>query len=126
MKARFSSGGVCLRVCVASAWIVGSGNGIVDAADYFRLARQAMLKARSQILMIGWDFDTRIALTARRDLDVQLQPRIASRLHQRDVGGNHVCEPHLHGLMVRLPAEREQPPGQCRGRGGSGTRRGAP
>jgi phosphatidylserine/phosphatidylglycerophosphate/cardiolipin synthase-like enzyme len=35
---------------------------IVDAADYFRLARQAMLKARSQILLIGWDFDTRIAL----------------------------------------------------------------
>ena len=35
---------------------------IVDAADYFSLARQAMLKARSQILMIGWDFDTRIFL----------------------------------------------------------------
>ena len=35
---------------------------IVDAADYFRLARRAMLKARSQILLIGWDFDTRIGL----------------------------------------------------------------
>ena len=35
---------------------------VVDAADYFRLARQAMLKARSQILLIGWDFDTRIDL----------------------------------------------------------------
>jgi len=35
---------------------------VVDAADYFRLARQAMLKARSQILLIGWDFDTRIFL----------------------------------------------------------------
>ena len=35
---------------------------IVDAADYFRLARQAMLKARAQILLIGWDFDTRIDL----------------------------------------------------------------
>lgn len=35
---------------------------VVDAADYFRLARQAMLKARSQILLIGWDFDTRINL----------------------------------------------------------------
>jgi phosphatidylserine/phosphatidylglycerophosphate/cardiolipin synthase-like enzyme len=35
---------------------------IVDAADYFRLARQAMLKARSQIMLIGWDFDTRIGL----------------------------------------------------------------
>ena len=35
---------------------------IVDAANYFRLARQAMLAARQQILLIGWDFDTRIAL----------------------------------------------------------------
>ncbi len=35
---------------------------VVDAADYFRLARQAMLRARAQILLIGWDFDTRILL----------------------------------------------------------------
>ena len=35
---------------------------IVDAADYFRLAREAMLRARHQILLIGWDFDTRIRL----------------------------------------------------------------
>jgi len=35
---------------------------IVDAADYYRLAKRAMLKARSQIIMIGWDFDTRIFL----------------------------------------------------------------
>ena len=35
---------------------------IVDAADYFRLARKAMLRAERQILLIGWDFDTRICL----------------------------------------------------------------
>ena len=35
---------------------------VVDAADYFRLAREAMLGARSQILLIGWDLDTRIEL----------------------------------------------------------------
>ena len=35
---------------------------VVDAAGYFKLARQAMMKARSQILLIGWDFDTRICL----------------------------------------------------------------
>ena len=35
---------------------------IVDAADYFRLARSAMLEARSQIMLIGWDFDTRVVL----------------------------------------------------------------
>ncbi|WP_020107015.1 phospholipase D-like domain-containing protein [Nocardia sp. 348MFTsu5.1] len=33
---------------------------IVDAADYFRHAKAAMLQARSRIILIGWDFDTRI------------------------------------------------------------------
>src|SRR5512134_2670071 len=33
---------------------------IVDAADYFRLAKAAMLKAQHSIMLIGWDFDTRI------------------------------------------------------------------
>jgi phosphatidylserine/phosphatidylglycerophosphate/cardiolipin synthase-like enzyme len=35
---------------------------VIDAADYFRLARTAMLRAKSQILLIGWDFDTRVCL----------------------------------------------------------------
>jgi phosphatidylserine/phosphatidylglycerophosphate/cardiolipin synthase-like enzyme len=33
---------------------------IIDAADYFRLAKAAMLKAKHRIMLIGWDFDTRI------------------------------------------------------------------
>ena len=35
---------------------------IVDAEDYFRFARAAMLKARTRIMLIGWDFDARIQL----------------------------------------------------------------
>jgi phospholipase D1/2 len=35
---------------------------IVDGCDYFRLVRQAMLKAEKQIMLIGWDLDTRIPL----------------------------------------------------------------
>ncbi|MEJ7926420.1 phospholipase D-like domain-containing protein [Sphingobium sp. AN641] len=35
---------------------------IVDAEDYFRYARSAMLKAQRRIMLIGWDFDARIAL----------------------------------------------------------------
>ncbi len=34
---------------------------IVDAAEYFRLVKAAMLKAQHSIMLIGWDFDTRIA-----------------------------------------------------------------
>lgn len=33
---------------------------IVDADDYFRAAREVMLKARQQIMLVGWDFDARI------------------------------------------------------------------
>ena len=39
---------------------------VVDAADYFELMQQAMLKARRRILLIGWDFDTRIHLAQGR------------------------------------------------------------
>jgi phosphatidylserine/phosphatidylglycerophosphate/cardiolipin synthase-like enzyme len=35
---------------------------IIDADDYFRIAREAMLGAKHQILLIGWDFDARITL----------------------------------------------------------------
>ena len=35
---------------------------IVDACDYFHHARAAMMAAEEQILLIGWDFDTRISL----------------------------------------------------------------
>lgn len=42
---------------------------IVDAADYFRVARQAMIAAKHQILLIGWDFDARIRLVHESDDD---------------------------------------------------------
>ncbi|PCD04456.1 phospholipase [Sphingomonas spermidinifaciens] len=35
---------------------------IVDAADYYVHARRAMMLARERIMLIGWDFDTRILL----------------------------------------------------------------
>ena len=35
---------------------------VVDADNYFRAARQAMLNAKHQILLVGWDFDARIRL----------------------------------------------------------------
>ncbi|WP_292684912.1 phospholipase D-like domain-containing protein [Novosphingobium sp.] len=35
---------------------------VIDAAAYFALMQEAMLKARQRIHMIGWDFDTRVRL----------------------------------------------------------------
>ena len=39
---------------------------IVDAKAYFEVGRQAMLKARKRIMLIGWDFDARIELSDER------------------------------------------------------------
>ncbi|HET9426877.1 MAG TPA: phospholipase D-like domain-containing protein [Allosphingosinicella sp.] len=57
---------------------------VVDAADYFRLARDAMLNAKSQILLIGWDLDTRIKMIGEKqdesgeaDVPVHLGPFLA-------------------------------------------------
>lgn len=36
---------------------------VIDAADYFVAVREAMLKARHRIMLIGWDFDTRITIS---------------------------------------------------------------
>ena len=47
----------CWRIEPASRVAV-----IIDAADYFRHARAAMMKARRRIMMVGWDFDARITL----------------------------------------------------------------
>ncbi|WP_347919250.1 phospholipase D-like domain-containing protein [Paracoccus marcusii] len=44
---------------------------IIDAADYFATVRDAIQKARHSVLLIGWDFDTRIALD-RPDDDAQV------------------------------------------------------
>lgn len=38
---------------------------IVDADAYFRAAREAMLRAERQILLVGWDFDARVRLVDR-------------------------------------------------------------
>lgn len=52
----------CWRVDTAEQMAV-----IIDAEAYFRAVRDAMLKARHQILLIGWDFDARIRLPKAED-----------------------------------------------------------
>ena len=53
----FDPGRNCWQVARADRAAV-----IIDACDYFIHLRNAMLAARQRILMIGWDFDTRISL----------------------------------------------------------------
>jgi phosphatidylserine/phosphatidylglycerophosphate/cardiolipin synthase-like enzyme len=49
----------------ASAWRFAHATRahvVIDAAAYFTWMQEAMLRARQQILLIGWDFDTRVRL----------------------------------------------------------------
>ncbi len=53
----FAPGDNCWRVERATR-----GSVIVDAEDYFRVARTAMRAAKHRIMLVGWDFDARISL----------------------------------------------------------------
>ncbi|MCO5730933.1 phospholipase D-like domain-containing protein [Rhizobium sp. SSA_523] len=58
MTSILAEGETCWRMAEADRFSV-----IVDAGGFFRQARRAMLKAKRSIILIGWDFDTRIRLS---------------------------------------------------------------
>ncbi len=54
-----------------TCWRLGRADRVacvIDAADYFAAAKQALLQARRRVILIGWDFDTRIRLDPRGTL----------------------------------------------------------
>src|SRR3546814_15833198 len=61
-NALFEPGRNCSTVALTQRHAV-----VIDAADYFRAARDAMLRAEEQILLICWDFDPRIKLDPDAD-----------------------------------------------------------
>ena len=72
---------------------------IIDGADYFDLIQQAMLKARQRILLIGWDFDTRIHLKrGRRWWEKGWRSQFPSRLGSFIVWLNN----HRPDLEIRI------------------------
>jgi len=60
MQELLRPGDTCWRIETADRFAV-----IIDAADYFRVVKQAMRNAKHCILLIGWDFDSRIKLDPR-------------------------------------------------------------
>lgn len=73
---------------------------IIDAADYFATVRDALVQARHQVLLIAWDFDTRIKLVpdAPRDgIPRRLGPFLAWLVRRRP-------DLHIHVLKWRLSA----------------------
>ena len=72
---------------------------IVDAADYFALMQQAMLKARHRIMLVGWDFDTRIHLALGR----RWFSRVLRREYPRRLGSFLMwLARHRKGLEIRV------------------------
>ena len=66
---------------------------IIDAAEYFRYAKEAMLQAQSRIMLIGWDFDTRI----------KFEPEGATLDGPNDLGAFLKWLPkHRPGLEIKL------------------------
>jgi phosphatidylserine/phosphatidylglycerophosphate/cardiolipin synthase-like enzyme len=57
---------------------------VIDAADYYHLIRRAMSAARSCILVIGWDFDTRVDLEPEDGPEGQTLGRFFLDLARRD------------------------------------------
>ena len=55
----------------ASVWVsarASRAHTVIDAGPYYELIREAMLGARQRILLIGWDFDTRVSIGGGRRL----------------------------------------------------------
>jgi phosphatidylserine/phosphatidylglycerophosphate/cardiolipin synthase-like enzyme len=72
---------------------------IVDAEDYFAVMQQAMLKARRRIMLVGWDFDTRIHLAIGR----RWFSRPFRRLYPRRLGSFLMwLARHQPGLEIRI------------------------
>ena len=52
-----------------SVWryaMAGRAHVVIDAADYFELMQEAMLGAHQRIMLVGWDFDTRVRMSGGR------------------------------------------------------------
>jgi phosphatidylserine/phosphatidylglycerophosphate/cardiolipin synthase-like enzyme len=72
---------------------------VVDAEDYFALMQRAMLKAKRRIMLVGWDFDTRIHLAVGR----RWFSRMFRRKHPRRLGSFLVwLARHNKGLEIRI------------------------
>ncbi|MEA3034092.1 MAG: hypothetical protein QOH86_2108 [Sphingomonadales bacterium] len=97
-----------------NCWPIARANRaalIVDGCDYFRLVRQAMLKARTQILLVGWKLDKRIALDepgGKGDPPVQLGPYLSWLVKNRPEAPAASRERGVMGEGTAPPASRSR------------------
>lgn len=98
MTSALNLGQTCWRIAHADHFAL-----IVDAADYFATLRRAMIQAQESILLIGWDFDTRVSLTTEEDSDwpATLGPFIDALVDRRPGLDIHVLKWDL-GILGTL------------------------
>lgn len=83
-----SAGSTCWRLARAERVRV-----IIDAVDYFKTLRTALLAARHSVLIVGWDFDTRIQLDP--DDDDSVRPNQVGALLNQLVDTKPEVEVHV-------------------------------
>lgn len=101
-----------------TCWRIGTATRaalLIDGEEYFSVLRQALLHAREQILIAGWDFDSRIVLPPahgelRDDAPLQLGDFLGYLVRTRPGLQIHVARWDYHWLYRadREPDTREQ------------------
>ena len=101
-----------------TCWRVGTASRatlLVDGEEYFSVLRRALLQAREQILIAGWDFDSRILLPPtpgelQPDAPLQLGELLGYLVRTRPELQIHVARWDYHWLYSadREPDTREQ------------------
>ena len=68
---------------------------LIDAANYFGALREALLKARSSVFVIGWDLDSRTRLVGENGIATDGYPEQFIELLTALVKERHRLKVHL-------------------------------
>ena len=93
-----SEGETCWRSAIATRATL-----LIDGDEYFRALRSALLQARHQVLIAGWDFDTRTSLpgeAANDDAPTELGELLGYLIRRRPDLQVHVLRWDYHWLYA--------------------------
>ncbi|MEZ5720792.1 MAG: hypothetical protein R3D59_03350 [Paracoccaceae bacterium] len=103
----FAPGRNCWRVCDTKELAV-----VRDGAAYFRALREAMIAARRQVLLVGWDFDLEIELLPGESDETGLAPDGYPNMLQDFFEAIVAEKPELHIHLLRWTGSVVLAPGR--------------
>ena len=103
----FAPGRNCWRVCDTRDLAV-----VRDGAAYFRALREAMIAARRQVLLVGWDFDLEIELLPGESDETGLAPDGYPNMLQDFFEAIVAEKPELHIHLLRWTGSVVLAPGR--------------